>query len=617
MQKMPRVLISDGAFTAKTKHAGASIRRIAFAIAACVLGCVSCVAGAQPAFPLHTTGRFIVDSNGARVRLNGVNWYGTESTDYVVAGLQVATLSSIVQQIKSLGFNVVRLPWSNQFYESNPVVQNYALAANPAMEGEHALTILDQVISALTGQGIMVILDNHNSNAEWCCSTSDGNSLWYNSDYPQSNWIADWQGMVQRYAANPLVIGIDLRNEPRSPATWGGSAATDWHAAAELGGNAVLGVNPHLLIFVEGIDYALDLSGAQSLPVQLNLPNQLVYEAHNYAFDYSNLSGYSDYMSRITPKWAYLVTGSNPQPLWIGEFGTCNTADTCIDSNSSADGGYWFNMLTAFIQQYGLDWTYWPLNGTHSTGGSSAYGSVETYGILNSAWSEISNSALRSRMQSIMSSAPPGISLVGNSATITIAPGATGAATVTIVPGNGFTGTVNLTCSVSGPSGAATAVPQLPYPGATEAKWLFHQEKATLKFVRNLATSTAEPLNLPTCSVPPSQNLPNANTVNIVVSISTTAQMARGAAAGHSISAGSTGAIFACLLVLAFGFGRRNRILLPMLLVIAIAWPCLACGGGSGGSSNPGTAAGTYTIVVNASGAGGASSSVKIAVNVQ
>jgi hypothetical protein len=53
-----------------------------------------------------------------------------------------------------------------------------------------------------------------------------------------------------------------------------------------------------------------------------------------------------------------------------------------------------------------------------------------------------------------------------------------------------------------------------------------------------------------------------------------------------------------------------------MLLVIAIAWPCLACGGG-GGSSNPGTAAGTYTIAVNASGSDGASSLVQIAVNVQ
>jgi endoglucanase len=81
-------------------------------------------------------------------------------------------------------------------YESNPIVANYALAANPGMEGQNALTIFNQVIAALTAAGIMVVLDNHNSNAEWCCG-NDGNTLWYNSTYPESSWLADWQGMTQ------------------------------------------------------------------------------------------------------------------------------------------------------------------------------------------------------------------------------------------------------------------------------------------------------------------------------------------------------------------------------------------------------------------------------------
>jgi endoglucanase len=548
-------------------------------LASLLIFCGAQTVEAQPAFPLHTSGRFIVDSNGTRVRLNGVNWYGAESSDFVVAGLQAASLQSIVQQIKSLGFNVVRLPWSNELYESNPVVQNYALAANPSLDGEHALTILDQVVSALSGAGIMVILDNHNSNAEWCCSTTDGNSLWYNSQFPQANWIADWQGMAQRYAANPLVIGADLRNEPRSPATWGGSATTDWHAASELGGNAVLGVNPHLLIFVEGINYATDLSGVQSLPVQLTVPGQLVYEAHNYGFDYSNLGGYSDYLGKITPSWGYLATGSNPQPLWVGEFGTCNTADTCINSDSSSDGGYWFNMITAFMQQYSIDWTYWAVNGTQSTGNSRTYGDVEGYGILNAAWSGTSNAALIARMKSIMTGAAPGITLVSIGSALTVASGSNGAAQVAIVPGNGFTGTVNLTCSVSGPGGAA---------------------------------------NLPTCSAPPSQTISGTDAVNFTVSIGTTAAMAKRTVPADGGPAGSGGAILACLLLLVGGLGRRSRNLLPMLLAIAIVLPLLACGGGGGGSSsNPGTTAGAYTVTVNASGTGGAASSVQIAVNVQ
>lgn len=176
------------------------------ALTTLAMSCGVSKASAQPAFPLHTAGPYIVDSNGYRVRLNAFNWYGTDSTDYVVAGLQTASLSSIVTEIKSLDFSAVRLPWSNQMYESNPVVANYALAANPSLEGENALTIFDQVISALTSAGIMVILDNHTSNAEWCCSTTDRNELWYNSSYPETSWISDWEPWYSATITIPMSL---------------------------------------------------------------------------------------------------------------------------------------------------------------------------------------------------------------------------------------------------------------------------------------------------------------------------------------------------------------------------------------------------------------------------
>lgn len=100
-------------------------------------------------FPLHTSGAHIVDANGVRVRLNGVNWYGAEGTDYVVTGLQYNTLPKIARLIKQQGYNVVRLPWSNQLYESNPVVSSTVLTANPGLQGLTALQIMDQVINAL------------------------------------------------------------------------------------------------------------------------------------------------------------------------------------------------------------------------------------------------------------------------------------------------------------------------------------------------------------------------------------------------------------------------------------------------------------------------------------
>lgn len=553
-------------------------------LGAMLVGCLGALpATAQPAVPLHTSGRYIVDSNGARVHLNGVNWYGAESSDFVVAGLQVASLPSIVQQIKGMGFNVVRLPWSNQLYESNPVVGNYALAANPGLQGQNALTILDQVVAALTNAGIMVILDNHNSNAEWCCSTTDGNTLWYNSQYPQTSWIADWQGIVLRYQNNPMVIGADLRNEPRGSATWGGSANTDWHAAATSGGNAVLSANPNLLIFVEGINYALDLSGAANLPVQLNLPNRLVYEAHDYAFDYSNLSGYSDYVSRITPKWGYLVTGSNPQPLWVGEFGTCNTADTCVSSSNSSNNGYWFNLLTTYLQQYSIDWTYWAVNGTQSTGSSRTYGATESYGILNSSWNGGALPSLTARLGNTNPSASPGFALIANSGSTTLSPGASVTSTLSIVPQNGFTGTVNLSCAVSGGPDAA-----------------------------------AHP---PSCSVPTAQTLTTAGaaSVSITISASNSASVVTPATnpRGNS-SPMSNGAVLACSLLFAGSFVRRKRALLRCLILFLAAVPMFACGGGgTAGSASGGTSVGVYTVTVTGISTGLNPVSTQISVTVR
>ncbi len=356
-----------------------------------------------PSLPLHTQGPYIVDSTGLRVRLNAVSWYGAESTDFVVGGLQLAPLTSVVSQIKSMGFNAVRLPWSNQLYESNPVVGTYALTQNPSLQGQTALAVFDQVVSALTDAGIMVILDNHTSSAEWCCG-DDGNDLWYNSQYPETSWLSDWEGMVARYKSNPMVIGADLRNEPRISATWGGDASTDWHAAAERGGNAVLGANPNLLVFVEGVNYALDLSGAASAPVSLNTASHVVYEAHDYGFDNSGLTTYADYVNRITPLWGYLITGSSPQPLWVGEFGTCNTADACVSSTSSADNGQWFGFITTYLQAHSVDWSYWSINGTQSTGNGRTYGAAESYGILNTSWNGSALTALTSALQQLASS---------------------------------------------------------------------------------------------------------------------------------------------------------------------------------------------------------------------
>lgn len=341
----------------------------------------------KPALPLTTSGRYIVDREGHRFKLSGGSWYGAESTDFVVAGLQLEPLSAIVRHIRCMGFNSIRLLWSNEMYETDPLVPDYAVTANPQFRGMHAMEVFDAVVRALARHDLLIILDNHNSNAEWCCS-NDGNELWYNAQYPESRWLADWKGMAGRFADVPQVIGADLRNEPRVSATWGGNPATDWHAAAERGGNAVLSVNPRLLIMVEGVNYALDLTGAGSLPVQLNVPNRLVYSAHDYSFDHSSGQTYAQLEAAWTKNWGYLVSPPYSVPIWVGEFGNCHDRSTCIsDSNPKGrNGGFWFQSFRAYLENTDIDFAYWPLNGTESTGKSRVFGGEDSYGVLNPYW---------------------------------------------------------------------------------------------------------------------------------------------------------------------------------------------------------------------------------------
>ena len=350
--------------------------------------------------PFHTAHHWIVDAKGNRIKLAGVNWYGADNSEFSVGGLAYRPLADIAHQLKAMGFNSVRIPWSNELVESNPVVPAYAIAANPALKGKRALEVLDLTIDALAREGLYVILDNHVSRADWCCFEGDGNALWHSPAYPEQRWLADWRFMARRYRHQPAVIGADLRNELRFGATWGGKdPAFDWHAAAERGGNAILAEIPNWLIFVEGIDYALDLSGFARLPVKLNVPNRLVYSAHDYPFSHKGILTYDDYVKTVQAKWAFLRQESEA-PLWIGEFGTCQEP-RCLDSSDPKQEGFWFRNFIRFLRETDLDWCYWPLNGTQLSGHTRKFGDLESYGVLNRAYDGLASEEMLHLLRSV------------------------------------------------------------------------------------------------------------------------------------------------------------------------------------------------------------------------
>ena len=386
-------------------------RSIRFAPAATL---VCFIAGALPAFSQgagywHTSGSKIVDSNGQTVRMAGVNWYGFETPDYIAHGLWAQDYRTVLNTVKGLGYNVIRIPFSNQMVESDPVPTNFTqfangVAVNTNLAGQTALQDLDSIVSYAGSIGLRIILDNHRSEAG---ESNEASGLWYTSAYPQSAWINDWRTLATRYSAsqftfsgNPTVIGMDLRNEPHligqsgfSGACWTGDTETNgsytgcpasltaqnWPVAAEAAGDAILAINPHLLIFIEGNDcyngtcgwQGGNLLGVASNPVVLSVANQVVYSAHDYG---PNLFQQSWFNSNTTPArldavwgsfWGY-ISAMNIAPVWLGEFGTDNSSAD-IENTAAGSQGQWFESLVSFLQANpAVSWTYWALNGEDS-----------------------------------------------------------------------------------------------------------------------------------------------------------------------------------------------------------------------------------------------------------
>ena len=191
--------------------------------------------------------------------------------------------------------------------------------------------------------------------------------------------------------------------------------------------------------------------------------------------------------------------------------------------------------------------------------------------------------------------AAPSFTLVGTNVTIA-SQGATGTSTITVTPANAFTGTVNLTCSVtSGPSGALTA-------------------------------------DNPTCSAA-SASVTGTTAATATLTINTTAQTAKldlpaFKPTGKSIFTAGGGVALGAMILFGVPFTRRRkqqikslralRMLSLAFLFVLAAGAVIGCGSGSSGTPPPsgGTTTGTYTLTVTGtSGSTTATTTITVTVN--
>ncbi|MFI6338294.1 cellulase family glycosylhydrolase [Streptomyces sp. NPDC050535] len=334
----------------------------------------------------HTSGRQILDAAGQPVRIAGINWFGFETSNNAVHGLWTRDYKSMIDQMRSLGYNTVRLPYSDDILKSGAVANSidFSGGKNADLQGLTPLQIMDRIVAYAGQDGLKVILDRHRPDA------GGQSALWYTSTVPETTWITNLKALASRYKGDPTVIGIDLHNEPHDPACWGcGDTTRDWRLAAQRAGNAVLSVNSELLVFVEGVQtvdgvsgwWGGNLMGVARYPVQLDVPGRVVYSAHDYATSVAQQSWFSDpsfpaNMPGVWDKyWGYIFK-QNLAPVWVGEFGT--TLQSTVDQK-------WLAALVSYLRPtstYGADsisWTFWSWNPN----------SGDTGGILKDDWTTV------------------------------------------------------------------------------------------------------------------------------------------------------------------------------------------------------------------------------------
>lgn len=338
---------------------------------------------------LHVKGSQLLDDSDKPARLTGVNWFGFETSNLSPHGLWARDYRSMLKQIHELGFNTVRVPWCNAMLRDGAKaasVNTYGAdpydgtdPMNGPLEGKTPLQMMDLLVEAAGELNLKLILDNHSRKPDGYMEEK----VWYSEFTSEEQWIADWVFMAEHYRGNRTVVGFDLDNEPHGNATWAaGAKDTDWNAAAERCGNAILAVNSDVLIIVEGVEkvgtdgywWGGNLSGARDKPIVLSKPDKLVYSAHEYGPEVFEQTWFtaSNFPSNLSTVWndhfGFLMK-ENLGHVLIGEFGI---------KDPTAAGGKANTWFETFLDYMGpsYSWTFWCWNPN----------SGDTEGILNYDW---------------------------------------------------------------------------------------------------------------------------------------------------------------------------------------------------------------------------------------
>jgi hypothetical protein len=187
-----------------------------------------------------------------------------------------------------------------------------------------------------------------------------------------------------------------MRNELRGP----NQDKNNWHKYMSQGATTIHKANPNILVFVSGLNYDTDLSFLKTEPLNVSIGNKLVYEVHSYAWSNGSPNSWNEQpvnqkcakvMNSLNDKAGFLMSGSNPSPLVMSEFG--------MDMNNTNDKNQRFmSCMLAYLAGVDLDWALWAAQGAYYIRQKDIAMS-EPYGIWNTDFKTLRYSEFSQRFQ--------------------------------------------------------------------------------------------------------------------------------------------------------------------------------------------------------------------------
>lgn len=320
-------------------------------------------AGAQP---VRVDGRYMVDENGKRLWLVGVQvpWsfvkegrsleehrdftarLGGRAREFYEKGYSAWFTSEDAERIRAMGANCIRLITVFWTFEEEP----YKYSAE-------AFRMLDRVIEECGKKGILVVLSCNSApggqNPQRHGGAAGENEFWNVLDY-QKRYSAMWKEIASHYKDSRAIAGYDVMNEPVPP-----DQASLVRAYRDIV-DSIRSTGDRHVIFLQ---YALK-AGIE--PTALEGEN-IAYSFHYYApteFTHQKVPG-TRYPGTIEGRpWnresiekvvarRYVESAQRKGLcLWVGEFGA-------VDEAPEDDELTWIDDCIGTWEKFGLGWCYY------------------------------------------------------------------------------------------------------------------------------------------------------------------------------------------------------------------------------------------------------------------